>query len=228
MARTSTAAAFTRWSRWAVALVEAGEGRPLCLALTNTRHFRNSAAPRENLHEYSDLIDWALLGKIVGKKEAARLAALATAGPAAARRELARVITLREAMARMFAAKAHRHASATDDLAVIMATFNEAAKHLKLAIDNERIVPCVDDAEAGLALPRWQVALSAIGLFSSEAAGRVKECADDRGCGWLFVDTTRNGSRMYCFSNECGNRARQMKFRARHRAGDGPVHAHGD
>jgi predicted RNA-binding Zn ribbon-like protein len=56
-----------------------------------------------------------------------------------------------------------------------------------------------------------------MGLLTSESIARVKECADDRGCGWLFLDTTRNGSRQFCFSNECGNRARQAKFRERRR-----------
>ncbi len=226
MSRTSAASAVTRWSRWGVALVEAGDGRPLCLSLTNTRFFRNSTAPRETLRGYADLVDWASLKKIVGPKEANRLVGQSTASPPAARRELARTIALREAMARLFAAKAHHRELAADDLAVVMATFNEAAKQLKLAIDDERIVPCLDDARAGLALPRWQAAVSAIGLLTSKAAARVKECADDRGCGWLFLDTTRNGSRVYCFSSECGNRARQMKFRERHRAGDGTVHVH--
>jgi predicted RNA-binding Zn ribbon-like protein len=86
-----------------------------------------------------------------------------------------------------------------------------------------RLVPSLPAAREGLEVPRWQAALSAISLLVSPALHRVKECADDRGCGWLFLDTTRNGSRQFCFSTECGNRARQMRYRARHRAHEPPT-----
>ena len=208
--------------------MEADGGRPLCLSLTNTRHFRNGTAPRETLADYGDLVEWAAQRKVVGRKEATRLAAAAKANPGAARRELDKTIALREAIARVFAARARGSQTAPDDLAIVTATFNEAARPMKLAIDREGIVPCIAGADAGIALPRWQAAVSAIALLTSEAAARVKECADDRGCGWLFVDATRNGSRMYCFSNECGNRARQLKFRERRRAESGAAHAHAD
>jgi predicted RNA-binding Zn ribbon-like protein len=213
--RTASAAARLPWARWGVALTEPGDGAPLCLSLANTRHFRNSAAPRETLAGYTDLVLWAHKRKILDEQEARRLGG--RGGPTAdvARRELAQAVALREAIARTFARHAHAKVPDADDLAVIVANFNEAARHLKLELLDGRLVPCLDRADAGPRMPRWQAALSAVALLSSESLARVKECADDRGCGWLFLDLTRNGSRMYCFSNECGNRARQQRFRER-------------
>lgn len=205
------------WAKWSVALTEMSDGRPLCLSLANTRHFRNSAAPRETLLRYPDLVAWAQGRKIVDEPEARRLAARGASGAAPARRELARTLLLREAIARAFAAHARGGTPDVADLASIVDSFNEAARHLKLELAEDRLVPCLDRADAGLRMARWQAALSAVALLSSDALGKVKECADDRGCGWLFLDLTRNGSRMYCFSNECGNRARQQRFRARQR-----------
>jgi predicted RNA-binding Zn ribbon-like protein len=221
MARPPAATALV-WHRWNVDLVEAREGLPLCLSLANMRHFRNGPAPRETLHGYADLVDWALQKKILTKKDAAALVARASAGPAAARREFARAIALREAIARVFAAVAHRRRPPPADLVALMADFDDAARHLRLRYDAGRIVPGLAGTAPSLALPRWQAALSAVGLYAAAGSGRVRECADDRGCGWLFVDATKNGSRRYCFANECGNRARQMNFRARRR-GDAPV-----
>jgi predicted RNA-binding Zn ribbon-like protein len=74
------------------------------------------------------------------------------------------------------------------------------------------------EREQALDIVRVQASLSAIALLTSGHLERVRECADDRGCGWLFVDSTRNGSRRFCFANECGNRARQAAFRERQRA----------
>jgi predicted RNA-binding Zn ribbon-like protein len=112
---------------------------------------------------------------------------------------------------------AHERAHAADDLALFGSGFNEAVGQLELALVGGRLTPRPRRADAGFEVFRLQAALSAVALATSPHAAKVKECADDRGCGWLFVDTTRNGSRRFCFSNECGNRARQVAFRERHR-----------
>ena len=59
-------------------------------------------------------------------------------------------------------------------------------------------------------------------------AARVEtNCAASRmcagaGCGWLFLDQSRNSSRRWCASGDCGNRARVDHFRLRQRrAGQG-------
>jgi predicted RNA-binding Zn ribbon-like protein len=31
------------------------------------------------------------------------------------------------------------------------------------------------------------------------------------GCGWLFVDESRNGSRRWCSMKDCGNRAKARR-----------------
>jgi predicted RNA-binding Zn ribbon-like protein len=44
-------------------------------------------------------------------------------------------------------------------------------------------------------------------LFEDEDLSRLRQCDDD-GCGWLFLDRSKNGSRRWCSSADCGNRAR--------------------
>jgi len=70
---------------------------------------------------------------------------------------------------------------------------------------------------------RWQLTARApedlvhvlallLGGFLSEAdLGRLRRC-DGAGCGWLFLDTTRNHSRRWCDPNDCGNRARVRRY----------------
>jgi predicted RNA-binding Zn ribbon-like protein len=207
-----------RWMRWSVSLAEGGKGPPLCLSLANTKHWRNSAAPKETLDGYAKLVDWAAAKSIVAPDEAEALKREAAAHPHVANAELRRTVELREAVARLFAARASGSAVPDGDMGTVMASFDEASRHLTLRVVDGRLVPGMPVEREGLELPRWQAAVSAVGLFASEAAGRVKQCADERGCGWLFLDTTRNASRLFCFSTECGNRARQAKFRARKRA----------
>lgn len=43
---------------------------------------------------------------------------------------------------------------------------------------------------------------------------RLKACTDD-GCQWAFFDATRNRSRTWCSMEECGNRQKTRRYRAR-------------
>jgi predicted RNA-binding Zn ribbon-like protein len=206
-----------------VSLAEVEDGRPLCLSLANTRHWRNSAAPRETLQAYGDLAKWAVARQLVPDDNS--LAADALARPDAAHDELRKTIALREAIARIFSAQAHRRTPRDADFEAINASFNEASRCLWLVLVDGTLVPELARPVDPLAIPRLQAAVSAIGLLGSTARSRVKQCADGRGCGWLFLDATRNGSRQFCFSSECGNRARQARFREKHRAGGHTGHA---
>ena len=59
-----------------------------------------------------------------------------------------------------------------------------------------------------------RAALALIRLPATPAALRFKACPGP-GCAWVFVDTTRNGSRRWCDMAACGNRAKAAAFRAR-------------
>jgi predicted RNA-binding Zn ribbon-like protein len=57
----------------------------------------------------------------------------------------------------------------------------------------------------------WRIVRSTTGLLTSEDLQRVGVCADDRGCGWLFYDTSRNRTRQWCSMRGCGNRAKAKR-----------------
>jgi predicted RNA-binding Zn ribbon-like protein len=62
----------------------------------------------------------------------------------------------------------------------------------------------------------WPVAVDAWDVLTGPALARVHECPGDDGqCGWLFVDTSRSGTRRWCDMRTCGNRA---KVRAHYQA----------
>jgi predicted RNA-binding Zn ribbon-like protein len=69
--------------------------------------------------------------------------------------------------------------------------------------------------ENALEAPLYLIALSAVDLMTSENYRRVGQCADEDGCGWLFVDTSKNHSRRWCDINDCGNRAKQRRYQKR-------------
>jgi predicted RNA-binding Zn ribbon-like protein len=61
----------------------------------------------------------------------------------------------------------------------------------------------------------WPIALAAAALITGPRADRIKQCEDDRGCGWLFVDDSRLGNRRWCSMGDCGNVAKARRHRAR-------------
>jgi predicted RNA-binding Zn ribbon-like protein len=67
----------------------------------------------------------------------------------------------------------------------------------------------------GVNLILWPIARHAAQLLTSDQAARVRECEDDRGCGYLFIDQTKNHSRRWCSMESCGNRAKAKRHYSR-------------
>ncbi len=68
-----------------------------------------------------------------------------------------------------------------------------------------------------LARPLWALARSAADLLTSPRLSRVRECPGEDGCGWLFLDTSKNGSRRWCSMQGCGSRAKARRYAGRRR-----------
>jgi predicted RNA-binding Zn ribbon-like protein len=62
------------------------------------------------------------------------------------------------------------------------------------------------------------IAFSASELMTGIKAGKVRQCEDDRGCGWLFVDESRAQRRRWCSMGDCGNRAKARRHYRRVRS----------
>jgi predicted RNA-binding Zn ribbon-like protein len=73
-----------------------------------------------------------------------------------------------------------------------------------------------------LRAPLWPVARSAADLLTSSDLAALRLCAADT-CAWLFLDTSRNGSRRWCSMRTCGNRAKARRHHARVRAAGAPT-----
>ena len=58
------------------------------------------------------------------------------------------------------------------------------------------------------------LAISALSLLAPERLARIRICAN---CAWLFLDASRNGSRVWCDMAVCGNRQKAKRHYSRHR-----------
>ena len=115
----------------------------------------------------------------------------------------------------MFAAALAREPVGDDDLATVNAM-------LCAATDHHVLVPAAEggirdgwaDADA-LDSMLWPVVIDAWDVLTTPALERVHECPGDGTCGWLFLDTSRSGTRRWCDMRTCGNRAKVRTHYAR-------------
>ena len=78
----------------------------------------------------------------------------------------------------------------------------------------------VTEPDAPLALRIGaEAAMGFLELIRTDNLGRLRHCAADD-CTDVLVDLSRNSSRRYCASGNCGNRANVAAYRARRRAHD--------
>jgi predicted RNA-binding Zn ribbon-like protein len=124
---------------------------------------------------------------------------------------LADAIRLRETIYRIFAAIAAGDPAPAGDLAAFNG-FLTATRPFERLIQQDaayRWGRTVDPQRLGSILS--PLVRSAVELLVSPEVRRVK-CCGDPACGWLFLDTSRNGSRRWCDMRDCGNRAKASRF----------------
>lgn len=187
------------------------------LDLANTVDARRSQGGPDVLATYGDLLDWAeRVGGLLDADAAAGLRRRADAAPGEAEAALARTKRLREAIYRVFSALAAGGEPPPSDLGLIEDEACRALAGRRLARTGSGygwVWP-----EEGLDTLARRLAHGATELLTASRLDRVKECSG-RGCGWLFLDTSRNGLRRWCSEEECGTPARVERHRSRARRG---------
>ena len=183
----------------------------LSLDFANTVEWHASDQPDEYLNSYADLIAWAEAAEIVSEDRADQLRHLAEKRPEEAGVVFDRAIQLRETIYRIFADYSGQGGFHAEDLAILNEALSKSMPHLQIVNSAEGFDWGWVDSRPRLDEVLWPVVRSAAELLTSERLDRVSECADDRGCGYLFIDTSRNRSRRWCSMESCGNRAKAQR-----------------
>jgi predicted RNA-binding Zn ribbon-like protein len=184
-------------------------GGTLCLDFVNTVEPRNAAEQIDLLQERDDVLRWGAVAGIL-ERPARRKARASQLSEAEAAEELARARALREAVYAAGSAAAHGGRPGSRALAAIQAAFAQAMARSELTdLDGEYGWRSSAD---GVDLVLDAVAKDAVDLLLSPSRTRIKECG---GCGWLFVDATKSGTRRWCSMAVCGTRAKVGRHRAR-------------
>jgi predicted RNA-binding Zn ribbon-like protein len=216
--------------RYTVENIDLHGGR-LCLDFANTAVWRLSPQPEETLVDYAALLTWSSRVGALTESEAEALRSAAVARPDEAAATLVCAVGLREAINLIFVATASGYSTRPQDLTVLNGALAEAMAHATVHPDATGFAwdwsgaPGSEAAAPNLARPLWPIARSAADLLIGPEQTRVKRCPGTN-CGWLFLDTSKNGSRRWCDMAICGNRARVRAFAARRRAQAGAASGH--
>ena len=185
------------------------DGGVLCLDFVNTVPDRKDGTDRDNISSYDDLIYWARKAGVV---TTAGLNALATTGAInekKTREFLSAAHQIRSLIYSIFKPIANQHRARQADIDV----FNEIAGRyfafLSVGAAKDGYVSkwrFTDDHFFSVTAP---IIKSAYDLLLSDKLKRVKECPN---CGWLFLDSTRNGKRRWCSMEDCGSNVKSLEY----------------
>lgn len=166
----------------------------------------------DKLENYSELINWARKAGITDDDGAEKLNRFEKKDPKAAHKVFRKAVVLREAIYRIFISLVKGEEPEKEDIGLLNRECTRAREHQRLQFDSGTFKweLGLDNEDPENII--WQIALSASELLTSGSLSRVKECSGDD-CGWLFLDTSKNGSRQWCSMKDCGNLAKVRKFR---------------
>ena len=188
-------------------------GHP-ALDFVNTVNSWAAAEPgAEYLRSYSDLLRWHQLAGLIGS-HSTRALSLGTAR--AQNLALREALAFRDSLHTLFhavAAREHLPQAALDHLNAVI---QKTASWRRLVASGSNISCGWDFAGAPPAALLGPVAWQAAELLEHGKIDRIKECPMDEGCGWLFLDSSKNRSRTWCSMKTCGNSAKVKRFRVRH------------
>jgi predicted RNA-binding Zn ribbon-like protein len=184
------------------------------LDFVNTMDWHLSEHPKDRLRSYADFTDWALQGKVISAAQKRALDAEALAHPRQAEKALEEVRHFRDALQRVFDAQAVDTKADPTDLELIKNHYAQAATRASFEISGDEVALSWPEVSRELDYPLSELAWISMGLLLSDKRKMVGQCADERGCGFLFLDTSKNHSRRWCSMESCGNRAKAKRHYA--------------
>lgn len=188
----------------------------LALDFANTLSNRNREEPHEWLNTFSNLVAWGQLVGIFPEKLAGQLLKESTYRQAEAEETRLKAITVREVIYRVFSSAAAGQVPDRDDIESFNDFLPETFSHLRIIPDAEVFTWAWQEPVDSFDRLIWPIVKAAADLLTSDELDRVGECQGE-GCGWLFIDMSRNRSRRWCSMNDCGNREKARRHYHRKR-----------
>jgi predicted RNA-binding Zn ribbon-like protein len=182
-------------------------GGHLALDLVNTVEPRIAGEDQtDHLRNPADLLVWARRVDLIDESEAAEVAQAWARSPALAAADLEAAVTIRESLYDVLT-------GAAEGLPVLAAGWAGAGSRTGLVADGNgfRLV-------VGTSIPD-RLSVAAVDLLTTADLTKLHACPPEQGgCGWLFLDHSRNSTRRWCVMEDCGAKAKSRRLTERRRA----------
>lgn len=183
-------------------------GNALCLDFANTLNSRVRTV-HDYLASYEDLLCWSDHAGSLPSSVTRHLRSQARGSAPTA--VLHRAHRLRDTVYAVFSAIAADRRPSPGDLDELGKAY--AAGSGNATIESRAVrayeLSWPTGQQAKLDAPLWPVGRSAGELLLNGPLERVGECP---GCGWLFLDISRNGARRWCNMATCGSRDKMARY----------------
>lgn len=196
-------------------------GGRLCLDFVNSvggreelekKPYPENIIVKDKLENFNDFAAWAKdIGMIT---ESERRYLLNSPEKKVKEQTFKKAIELRESLFRLIYNVINQLNPDEETIQILNREYSIAIENRKLVYKNNKIEWQFSKDPLKPDYLIWPIAESAVKLLSSDLLSRVKICSGD-GCGWLFLDTSKNKSRQWCDMKDCGNLAKVRRFRER-------------
>jgi len=188
----------------------------------------NTVAPRPATAEATDWLDspaallhWACRVGLVTDAEAEGVSSAWAAEPASAVQAWHSTVDIREALYTVLAAalgSSEPVDGAVAELERLALRWSAATARSSLRLGGPGEPPAVLAVAAGALLIPDRLAYAAIDLTRTADLSQLRACpVAEGGCGWLFLDHSRNRSRRWCAMEDCGTQAKSRRLTTRRR-----------
>lgn len=190
----------------------------LCCNFVNTVSSWVDADSYDYLQSYDDFIDWCSKVNIADTAQLEAMGAVSTRQPEEASAALTRIKEIRFILHRLIAAVAK---GLVAEIHHFLPTFNlllrvDTAPRQQLLYSDGKFLRNQLNKAGDLTAPIWLAVESLSTLLVDHDPARIKECPK---CGWVFLDETKNGKRVWCNPRYCGSSDKMMRYHKKKKNG---------
>jgi predicted RNA-binding Zn ribbon-like protein len=190
----------------------------LAIRFVNTVAWRQRFPTEERLDSPQALLVWLEQNGLLSVRERRQMASCWTARPRDATRVYETARRLREAIYELLLSRSKKRRPAAAAQSYFVDFVSHPPATFRLVVGRHGRLAWRGKSGGGNAHDLLQpIAWSAADLLTGIRAVKIKQCQDDRGCGWLFVDESRLQNRRWCSMGDCGNVAKARRHRQRTR-----------
>ncbi len=182
-------------------------GNAICLDFVNSL-IDYDDQQHDYLESYETFLEWCLYANVLSKDQVKILRERTLSQTRLANRAFNQILEFRALVKRVLSSFTTQQKPNDDDLEKIKMLFAQAVKAAKLKQKDDGLSVQWQDT-TDLNTPLHKLVNSMFELLISSGSCKLKACP---GCGWMFLDTSKNGLRRWCSMNTCGSRDKMKRY----------------